>query len=168
MLNQILGVNNNQTIKEEEFLEITANSVRLQNEVYQLRNVTGFGVDEIKTKGIPLILPIMLLIISFISLSAIGDLSVFGVSIILVTLPLSVLLFYLRFGRPKLYGLFIYLNSGRETVLLTEDIYFLRTVIRTLKEFIENPNPEQIINVKIGRDMKGNITFGNVNNLTVK
>jgi hypothetical protein len=168
-MSKVVGMNNNQTIRDEGFLEITANSVRLQDEVYQLRNVTGFGLGQIKTKGIPLIYPAALLVIGIISF-IIYDSTYDGIYIMVgfLALIIAACIIISNVARPKVHGLFIYLNSGRETVLLTTDKPFLIEVVRTLKGFIENPNPEQVISVKIGRDMQGNITFGNVSNLTVK
>ena len=40
---------------------------------------------------------------------------------------------------PKLYGLSLYLNSGNEITFVTKDMEFLKRVVRTLKEFMENP-----------------------------
>lgn len=160
LMNQILAGNDSQTIEEKGFLEITANSVRLENDVYQFRNVTGFGVGDVKTKGIPFSSIAVLFLLALLS-GIISGLS--GWSWLLWLLLIGAIVY--NVSRPKLYGLSLYLNSGQETIFVTQDVDFLRQVVRTLKEFIENPKPGKVINISIGRDMKGNITFGDVNNM---
>jgi hypothetical protein len=160
LLNQILAGNDRQTIEEKGFLEITVNTVRLEDDVYQFRNVTGFGVGNVKTKGFPLSLMIALAVLGLIG-GIIPGLSSF--SWLFWLLLIGAVMY--NASRPKLYGLSLYLNFGNETIFVTQNMEFLKHVVRTLKEFMENPKPGKVINITIGRDMKGNITFGDVHGI---
>ncbi|MFB2892929.1 hypothetical protein ACE1CI_08290 [Aerosakkonemataceae cyanobacterium BLCC-F50] len=157
LLNQMLAANDKQTIEEQGFLEITKNTVKLQNDVYQFRNVTGFAVGEVKTKGIPFNLIFILFIIAFAS----GNIPGFGGwSLMFWVLVVGAVVY--NFNRPKVYGLSLYLNSGHEIVFATKNIDLLNRAVRTLKDFMENPQDFQYVNITVESDNKGNIVVGDI------
>lgn len=69
---------------------------------------------------------------------------------------------FISFLAPPLYGLALHLNSGSERVFMCEDTNYLRNAIRTLKEFMENPEKYNYVNIEVGQDVTGNITIGDV------
>lgn len=157
LLDQMLASNDKQTIEEKGFLEITKNTVKLENDVYQFRNVTGFGVGNVKTKRIPFNLIFILFIVALVA----GALPGFGGwSIMFWLLAIGAIVY--NFTRPKVYGLSLYLNSGNEIVFATEDMDFLKRAVRVLKDFMENPIEGKYVNIDVGRDHKGNIIVGDV------
>lgn len=157
LLNQILAANGKQTIEEKGFLEITNNTVKLANDVYQFRNVTGFGVGEVKTKGIPFNLIFILFLVAFVSGNIPG---LGGWSLMFWVLVVGAVVY--NFNRPKVYGLSLYLNSGHEIVFATENIDLLNRAVRTLKDFMENPQEFKYVNITVEKDNKGNIVVGDV------
>jgi hypothetical protein len=157
LLDQMLASNDKQTIEMKGFLEITKNSVKLENDVYQFRNVTGFGVGEVKTKGIPFNLIFILFIIAFVA----GNIPGFSSwSLMFWVLVIGAVVY--NFTRPKVYGLSLYLNSGHEIVFATENMDFLKRAVRTLKDFMENPQEFKYVNITVEKDNKGNIVVGDV------
>ena len=159
LLDKILLSDDTKTsIAEHGFLQITKRTVKLENDVYQFCNVTGFGVGEIKTRGIPGI-AIFVMFITGVILVNIYPYESWG---ILLSVLCFIAIFYNTY-RPKVYGLFLYLNSGQQKIFITQDLAFLRVAVKTLKEFMESPQNDKIVSIAIGRDVKGNITIGNIN-----
>jgi hypothetical protein len=161
LLDQILSNNSRQIVKNKSFLEVTNHTVQLEDEVYQFRNVTGFGVGIVKTKGIPLTVLIVLFLIAT-SITIVGHNRYYGYSsddrFLYSWIPFVVGLIH-NLIRPKIYGLSLCLNSGHEKILVTKDRSFLTSAVRTLKDFMENPVDGKVINISL-RNMKGNITIG--------
>jgi Family of unknown function (DUF6232) len=168
-LSRILSSNDRQTVKTRGFIEITSHTVRLENDVYQLRNVTGFGVSDVKTKGIPFSFIFALLIFALLSFSFIPKSTsvsdpISGLATVsLVLWMLLIGAVAINVSLPKLYGLSLYLNSGNEIIFITKDMEFLKRVVRILKEFMENPPDGEILSITIGGNVGGNVTLGNVN-----
>jgi len=162
LLNQFLTSSDSQTVLTRGFIEVTAYTVRLGSDVYQFRNVTGFGIGNVKLKTIPFWLIINLSIALFIA--SLFTTSVFGEGWEGFCILLSILVLaggiIFNLARPKLYGLSLYLNSGKEIIIVIQNTEFLKRVLRDLKEFMENPQKEKMINITVGGSLGGNITFG--------
>ncbi len=60
---------------------------------------------------------------------------------------------------PLLHGLSLYLNSGDESIFITENKQLLKRVIMTLREFRENPEKFNYVNIEISK-MNGNVVTG--------
>ncbi len=163
LLDAILPSSDRQTVRTQAIIEVTSHTVRLENDVYQFRNVTGFGVSNVKMKGIPFVFIFILLLLGLLTVSVPGLMSVPTLTsgaVIIWILFIGAVIYNLSL--PKLYGLSLYLNSGNEIIFVTQNMDFLKHVVQTLKDFMENPKEGKIINVTIGRDVQGNITFGDV------
>lgn len=157
-LDEILTGDKKKTIDKDGLLEVTNKTVKLKNDVFQFRNVTGFGVGNVKTQKIPYSFIFFTALFAWFAPDIMNVLGIVFASWIIWIIVAGMVIFNL--SRPELYGLALYLNSGDERIFITEDMEFLSKVVRVLKEFMEEPKKGKVINITIGRDFKGNITFG--------
>lgn len=126
--------NNDVTIEPPSFIEITKNTVRFGSKVYQFRNVTGFGLAEVKNKNF---FPSGLIFIGFIfglSLITFTDSKFFGLLIVAAAVGGIIA----NNSQPKLYGFQLELNSGTNKVFITSDLDGVRRVVSVLYDFMEN------------------------------
>ena len=149
-------------------IEITKNTVQFDSDVYQFRNVTGFGVCPVPTAKVPL----SWIWFSFIfglwrtmnsSLSSdekTGAMLMIGFAILSWT--------FNKLWPPK-YGLKLYLNSGSPLpIFITRDVPGLKNVVSVLYDFMEN-NLEgtytihvQDRSIRIGGSVGGSATAGDI------
>ena len=138
----MMGVNNTSQNTDRQIgkatIEITQNTVQFDSDVYQFRNVTGFGVCPVQTLRVPL---------SWIWFSFIfgiwgtmnSSLNSDDKTRAMLFLAFGIVsLAFNKFWPPK-YGLKLYLNSGSPLpIFITRDIQGLKGVVSTLYGFMEN------------------------------
>jgi hypothetical protein len=143
ILNNILQEDNNTTIEEARYIEITKKTVKFGDDVYQFRNVSGFGVAEIK-KSIPIKF-ILVLFIAGLFVTVIPGARMWGVLMLLVSIGIVVD----EVVKPKRYGFKLYINSGDGKIFITNDIDGIKKVVSTLYEFMEsNEEGSYAINIR--------------------
>ncbi|MEQ8757286.1 MAG: DUF6232 family protein [Coleofasciculus sp. G1-WW12-02] len=153
LLNAFLKLPDNLSLEKAEVLYITKQTLRFGDDVYQFKNITGFGVGQIKV-----MIPFSLIIIVFI----------FGVIISSwlsrqwgnVTIIISCLAAIFSFIQPKQYGLQIYLNSGDKKLFVTSDTKWLERAVSRLYDFMENAPEGSSMTIEIGGNIQGNIIQG--------
>ncbi len=133
-------------IDRPEPIVITKKVVKFGSYVYQFRNVTGFGVANVKTpyKVHPLVI-LILLFLGGILLSQ-SDKTSQGFGILILLLACAGILDDLL--RPKRIGLELYVNSGNNVIFVTTDKSGIREVISQLCEFMESDIEDiKVINI---------------------
>lgn len=146
-------------------IKITKQTVRFGADVYQFRNVTGFGLAPVKNETlfpIQFILGLFLIGLLFANSS---DGRIWGIIMIL----LAIAGFYANTSQPKKYGLKLYLNSGSPSpVFITSDMSGLEEVVSVLYKFMEtNAEGTYIIHaedrsIRIEGSVGGSVTAGNI------
>lgn len=134
-------------------IEITKNTVKFGSDVYQFRNVTGFGVCPVRTFKVPLPLIGLFFIVGlflFIFYTDDHGQKSAGFAMMFV----AFLAFLYNTFWPLTYGLKLYLNSGSPLpIFISSDLKGLKKVVSVLYDFMES-NDE--------RTYKINIVEGNV------
>jgi hypothetical protein len=124
-------------------IKITKNTVRFGADIYQFRNISGFGLGEIPNKDI-------------IPKTIIGALFIFGIILIISVAKLwgifLVLLAFAGIGmnnqQPKRYGLELYVNSGDNKIFITRDLEGIKNIVSVLYDFMESDLEESyVINI---------------------
>lgn len=119
-------------------IEITKNTVQFDSDVYQFRNVTGFGVCPVPTFKVPL---------SWIWFSFIfglwrtmnSSLSSDEKTGAMLTIGFAILSWAFNKLWPPKYGLKLYLNSGSPLpIFITRDVPGLKKVVSVLYNFMES------------------------------
>lgn len=158
-LNAFLSGDDNTKIAQSDVIYITDKIVKFGDDVYQFRNVTGFGIGEIKAKKPPFLLVgffIFLLIIGLYISSKFNNL--WGLLIAGIS---SIVLFVQADNyQPKKYGLKLYLNSGDAQIFITSDTVWLKRSVRSLYDFMENAEEGSSMTIHIGGNITGNIIQG--------
>ncbi|MDY7014947.1 MAG: DUF6232 family protein [Cyanobacteriota bacterium] len=147
-LNSVLQDNNTTTIEQAQLIYITKKTVRFGADVYQFRNVAGFGLAEVKTANL-IPLKVILALFAFGCLLAIvpGARS-WGI----VAVLLAVGAVFLNSSQPKKYGLKLYINSGDSKVFISSHLAGIKQVITQLYEFMESNTEESyVINIDQSR-----------------
>lgn len=166
----MMGVNNTSQNSDRQIgkatIEITKNTVQFDSDVYQFRNVTGFGVSPVPTAKVPL--------------SSIWFFFIFGVlgitnfpensdqrtgGMLMIGLAICSLAFN-KLWPPK-YGLKLYLNSGSPLpIFITRDVLGLKNVVSILYNFMESHEEGRYIvystdrSIKIEGSVRGNFIGG--------
>ena len=120
-------------IERNAVIYITDRTVRFGNDVYQFRNVAGFGLAEVKNNNI---IPTKVIIGGFVLgflLGIIGQ-GIWGLLILLLAIGAIVI----NYKNPKRYGLKLYVNSGGGTIFVTTDLEGVKRVVAKLYDFMEN------------------------------
>jgi hypothetical protein len=117
------------SIAKAEVLYITKKTVRFGDDVYQFRNVTGFGIDEVKTKKIPWLFIFVLFVLGFI----VGNFAQ-GWGVILIMISIAAFLY--NIAQPKMYGLKLYLNSGDGKIFITSAVIIVIAISSKLTALI--------------------------------
>jgi hypothetical protein len=133
-------------IDKPEAIVVTKKVVKFGSYVYQFRNVTGFGIANVKTPY--RIHPIVILI--FLLLSAIlfsqSDPKAQGFGLLIFLLGLAGVIDNL--SQPERIGLELYVNSGDHVIFITVDKSGIREVISQLCEFMESDTEDiKVINI---------------------
>lgn len=142
-INELLQENDKVIVIERpEAIVVTKNVVKFGSYVYQFRNVTGFGLSQIKTNNI---VPIQ-----FIILLLLGGLILlfqqFAVGILILVCGVGCV--YINISQPKKHGLELYVNSGNNVIFITTDKSGIRDVVSELCKFMESDIEEgYIINI---------------------
>ena len=117
-------------IKGSNTINITQKTVRFGSDVYQFKNITGFGMTVIKKPPIPLEVVIGTAIVGFFLL--INGMNFGSSSSALWGLGLIVFaLMMIGFNQSpnKIYGLKLYLPSGENKVFLSNDVHGIHDII---------------------------------------
>jgi len=146
-------------------IEITNRTVRFGSDVYQFRNVTGFGLAPVKNENLFPIQFILGVFVIGLFCANIPDLRIWGIILVLVAIGV----FYANTSQPKKYGLKLYLNSGSPSpVFITSDMPGLEEVVSVLYKFMEsNAEGSYIIHaedrsIRIEGSVGGSVTAGNI------
>lgn len=160
--NNILPQNNDKPIRNAT-IEITHRTVRFGSDVYQFRNVTGFGLAPVKNENLFPIQFILGVFVIGLFCANIPDLRMWGIILVLVAIGG----FYANTSQPKKYGLKLYLNSGSPSpVFITSDMPGLEKVVSVLYKFMEsNEEGTYIIHaqdrsIRIEGNFEGNFIGG--------
>lgn len=147
-------------------IEITKNTVKFDSDVYQFRNVTGFGVSPVPTAKVPL---------SWIWFSFIfglwrtmnSSLNSDEKSVAMLMIGFAILSLAFNKLWPPKYGLKLYLNSGSPLpIFITRDIQGLKDVVSVLYNFMESHEEGRYIvystdrSIKIKGNFEGNLIGG--------
>lgn len=146
-------------------IKITKKTVRFGSEVYQFRNVTGFGLSPVKNENLFPIQFILGLFVVGLFCANIPEWRLWGIIFVLAAIGG----FYANTAQPKKYGLKLYLNSGSPSpVFITSDMEGLGNVVSELYQFMEsNAEGTYIINaedrsIQIAGSVGGSVTAGDI------
>lgn len=133
-LNSALQDNDTTTIEQAKLIHITKRTVRFGSDVYQFRNIAGFGLAKVKTTNI---IPLKVIVALF----AIGGLLAIappsrGVGVLMILLAVGAV--FLNSSQPKKHGLKLSINSGESKVFISSDLLGIKEVVMKLYEFMEN------------------------------
>jgi hypothetical protein len=178
MLADLIGEKSNRKIDRSQQILITKHTLRLDDDVYQVSNISGFGVAQLPRPAFAWKL--------FLALCTVGlILVVMGLSsnpmmpsaqsagqntlMILIGLGFWIIASILTFDSldgTKKYGLSIQLNSGREIFLTTPNKAFLSEIVTNLYEFMDmQKEGSMTINmhsysINVAGDFQGNLAQG--------
>ena len=137
-------------IDRPEPIVVTKKVVKFGSYVYQFRNVTGFGIANVKTPyKVP---PLVILILLFLSaiLFSQSDPTARGFGLLILLLGCAGVIENL--SQPKRIGLELYVNSGDNVIFVTTDKSGIREVISQLCEFMESDIEDiKVINIDQSR-----------------
>ncbi len=125
-------------IKGSNIISITKRTVRFGSDVYQFKNVTGFGLFIESSTRIPKI--ILNLATLFTAISLIGGMTAqtSGVLVVgLFSLILTIVLYSINNNPAKIYGLKLYLPANESKIFISQDDQGIRNIIANLYEFME-------------------------------
>lgn len=163
-------------IAKSPYLYINKKTVRFGADVYQFRNVTGFGIVRVKKPLVPFKFFWVSLLIGFSFMSsATSPLDYFT----FIFFPQLQILSSLGFLRPVLgvllpivvyiltcikqvsYGLKLHVNSGDGKIFVTDNKKFLKDLVYDLYKFMESDEDFNYkINIRQGDIIKQTGTFG--------
>ncbi|MBP5974602.1 hypothetical protein HW132_18155 [Brasilonema sp. CT11] len=158
--NSFLQASDNIDIVSTDILYLTDKTVRFGADVYQFRNVTGFGIGEVKPKKVPFTTILGLFIFGLVLYplsSFLGGLGTF-LSLLMLLIPVAMLVSNLT--QPKLFGLKLHLNSGEGKIFITNDTKWLEKAVSKLYQFMENIQDGSSMTIQIGGSITGNIIQG--------
>jgi hypothetical protein len=131
-------------------IEITKRTVKFGSDVYQFRNVTGFGISPVKTANLVPLQFILVMFVLGLLLANVPDFRMWGIILVL----LAIAGFIANNSQPKSYGLKLYLNSGSPSpVFITTDMQGLGEVVSDLYKIMET-NEERTYRINI---VEGNV-----------
>ena len=129
LLNDLLKQDDGKKVVEDpKFIEFSRRTVRFGDELYQLRNVTGFEVGKIPKDKFPTLIFLVLLLAGL-------ALSVVGIGIILIII--AGYMIYSHLNQVQKYGLILTFNSGRESSFISRDKIFLGNIVSALYQLME-------------------------------
>ena len=149
-------------------IQITKNTVKFGSDVYQFRNVTGFGVSPVRTTRVPLPFIGLFFIVGFFLFVFYTDdhgQKSAGFAMMFIAL----LAFLYNTFWPLTYGLKLYLNSGSPLpIFITSDLQGLKGVVSVLYDFMEsNKDGSYVVystdrSIRIEGSVGGSVTAGNI------
>ncbi|MDI9634373.1 DUF6232 family protein [Geitlerinema splendidum] len=125
---------NQPNIAKASVVQVTKKTVRFGNEVYQFRNVTGFGLTSINDGFVFPVQWILALFVIGLLASSVEAFRPGGVTFIL----LAIFALLVNNSKPKKYGLELMLNSGDKKLFATTDLNFIKEVVSVLYKFMES------------------------------
>jgi hypothetical protein len=143
MLADLIGEKSDRKIDKSQRILITKYTLRLDDDVYQMSNITGFGVGKIPK---PKFSWGLFLILGFAGLAVILQLapmifySTYQINEVLMKIWIfcwSIIAICNYFMAPIRYGLSIQLNSGREVFVVTSNKSFLSEIVLKLYELMD-------------------------------
>lgn len=161
-IDNIMQNNNDCIIDRPEPILITKKTVKFGADLYQFKNITGFGLAEVKNNNIfptPLILGTFILGITMTFVY-----QILGILIIVAAIGG----FLANISQPRRYGLKLYTNSGNNTIFVTTDIQGVKRVVSLLYEFMESETEGSYVinidqrNASIGVGYAKNIRADNI------
>lgn len=158
-LNAFLSGDDNTKIAQADVIYITDRIVKFGDDIYQFRNVTGFGIGGVKAKKPPFLLVgffLFLFIVGYyisIQFNNLWGLLISGISGIVLQVQADNY-------QPKRYGLKLYLNSGDAQIFITSDTVWLKRSVRSLYDFMNNAEEGSYMTIQIGGNITGNIIQG--------
>lgn len=155
ILDSFLQPHDKTNIANSDLLYVTKKSVKFGDNIYQFRNVTGFGIGEVKTRKIPISWILGFFVFGGILKTISND---FG--LLLILMAIGAIVFNIM--QPKLYGLTLYLNSGDSTIFITSDTPWLERAVGKLYDFTENAQEGSYLSIKVGGNIEGNLITGTV------
>ncbi|NEO52403.1 MAG: hypothetical protein F6K54_04505 [Okeania sp. SIO3B5] len=144
-------------------LNITNNTITLDNKVYQVRNITSVGKYRIKPnyffKLNFIIICVILSLVGIEWMKSNPDVKWFTFSIIFVT-ALGIIE---RFTKAKRYGITIETNAGSTKLLKSKDESLIDTIINTIAQVMNNQDKpvNYTYNISDGDIVNMNGTFEN-------
>lgn len=115
-------------------IKLTKRTISFRDEVYQFRNIAGFGERSIKKKSIvpfEICIGVLLLGMLFMSMAM---MKIWGILFVILSLVMIVI----NIKQPRKYGLLLTLNSGDKQLFVTTDRKNIKKVVEYLQKFIDN------------------------------
>lgn len=157
LLNDLINQDDSKKVVENpRFIEFSKRTVRWGDSIYQLKNITGFGVGEIPKQKLQILL-VLGLVVGGIFLLAIG------VGIVLLGIAAWILISH--FSQTQKYGFILELNSGGTTSFVSSDRRFLGDIASAFFKLMEGDIDGLTVNwndksVKVYGEVKGAISTG--------
>lgn len=164
-VNNISPQNTDRPIWDKTTIYISKNTVHFGSDVYQFRNVTGFGVSPVEAFKVPLQWILLLFIFGIFVITNFQSNQSVGILMILLAIGSFC---YNKFW-PKTYGLKLYLNSGVPSpIFITKDKKGLKQVVSILYTFMESKQEGTRVvhisdrSIRIEGSVGGSVTAGNI------
>jgi hypothetical protein len=157
MLADLIGEKGDRKIDKSQRILITKYTLRLDDDVYQMSNITGFGVGQIPKSNFPW---------KQFLISGVIGLATIMVGIGLIALAYAAFLVYRHFNNTSNYGLSIQLNSGKEVFLTTPNKAFLGEIVTSLYEFMDTQREGSMTidmrnySINVDGNFQGNLAQG--------
>ncbi|MEG4996219.1 hypothetical protein [Microcoleus sp. B4-D4] len=159
--------NTDRPIWDDTQIYITKNTVKFGSEIYQFRNVTGFGISPVKTEKFPIQWILGLFVIGLVVASYFNKPELRAGGIIMAIVAIIQLI--LNTFMPEKYGLKLYLNSGSPLpIFVTTDMKGLEKVVYVLYNFMEsNAEGSYVVyssdrSIRIEGSVGGSVTAGDI------
>jgi Family of unknown function (DUF6232) len=165
--NNISSQDNDRPIWYDTKIYITKNTVKFGSDVYQFRNITGFGISPVKTEKFPFQWILGLFVIGLAVASYFNNFEIRAAGIIMAIVAIIWLI--LNTFMPEKYGLKLYLNSGSPMpIFVTTDMKGLEKVVDFLYNFMEsNAEGSYVVystdrSIRIEGSVGGSVTAGDI------
>jgi Family of unknown function (DUF6232) len=140
LINSINQDRQQRIVDTKTLIEVTKKTVRFGSDVFQFRNVAGFGTAQIQNQNIVPILVIVGFLLFGLTLLNFGN-SGWGWLLILAAIGGIVA----NFSQPERWGLKLYINSGDRIIFITKDIEGVKDIVTKLYEFMESESEDSYI-----------------------
>lgn len=136
-IHQFVGHQSQDTVFEDaNQIEINKNILKFGSSVYQFKNVTGFHVGEFEKEPFPRQAFIMLLVLGVATLALVVG---------IIFLLWALWLFINHRKQQSIYGLAIYLNSGRKRVFRSTDKDFLYRIVNAMYRLMSEDSAMNVL-----------------------
>jgi Family of unknown function (DUF6232) len=157
LLNDLINQDDSKKIVENpKFIEFSARTVRWGDSIYQLRNITGFGVGEIPKQKLQILLVLGLII---------GGILLLAIGVGIVLLGIAAWMLISHFSQTQKYGFILELNSGGTTSFVSSDRKFLGAISSAFYKLMEGDIDGLTVNwtdrsVTVHGEVRGAISTG--------